>query len=370
MYTINTIHDFLLDQGLISPSSLVFDDFEATSINRRNKNIQVTSLDKEANFLIKQVADTNLESAKTLKTEAEFYKYFNGKFPTLEGFLPETKFICLEDIVLVMKFHDGAMPLWKYYNEKTIDKFPQNTAKTIGKLLGSFHNYFSQQEILEDETLSFLKEDMPFIFQLHKPHPSKLSHISSGGHEFIKHLQSQGDIMLLFNESQKSWVSNSLIHGDIKLDNFIVLNPEHENSTQLKLVDWEMAQIGDYAWDLAGIFNDFIFWWVISMPDNLSPEEMVQKAKFPFNKLHPAINIYWTSYCETRGFSEEDSNVLLKKVIFYSGFRVLQTSFEISSKFDAIPSIARVLLNMGKSILKNPLFAQRELFNVSIKATI
>ncbi|BDS14772.1 aminoglycoside phosphotransferase family protein [Aureispira anguillae] len=364
MYSIDTIQDFLLDQQLLDKNTIVFEDFEATSINRRNQNIQITTLN-DSNFLIKQVADKNAENATTLKREAQFYQYFDQKFPLLEKYLPEVKYVDTNDIILVMTFYKEAMPLWKYYNEKTIHHFPLNVPKTIGKLLAHLHLTFSKKEVINAPQLSFLNRDLPFILNLHKPHPSRLSYISGGGYAFIKHLQSHTDLMLAFNKIPSLWQENAVIHGDIKLDNFIVLDPQNKTANSIKLVDWEMAQIGDTAWDVAGVFNDFIFWWVISMPDNLSPEEMIQKARFPFHLLTPAINSYWESYCNTIGLTTNARQQLLERVVLFSGFRVLQTSFEIASKFDAIPSIAQLLLNMGKSIIRKPLLSQEKLFGIA-----
>lgn len=369
MHTIDTIQEFLLSENLLEKEAIIFGDFEATSINRRNQNIQITTLN-DTNFLIKQVKDLNSENAKTLKKEAQFYNYFNTTLPNLKKYLPEIKFVDIQKNILVMTFYKEAMPLWRYYNEKTIDKFPLNTVKTIGKLLGEIHITFSKNEIFQDKNLDFLNDELPFIFNLYKPHPSRLSYLGGGGYYFIEQLQQQQDIMMVFNKIPTIWKKNALIHGDIKLDNFIVLDPENKASSTIKLVDWEMLQFGDTAWDLAGVFNDFIFWWIITMPDNKSAEEMIKNARFPFHKLHPAINLFWDSYCETLTLNNQKNSELLKKVILFTGFRLLQTSFEIASKFNEMPSIAEVFLNLGKSIIRKPESSQENLFGILKKETI
>lgn len=369
MHTIDTIQEFLLSENLLQKEAILFGDFEVTSINRRNQNIQITTLN-DTNFLIKQSKNLNSENAKTLKKEAQFYNYFKESLPNLKIYLPEVKYVDLQKNILVMTFYRDAMPLWKYYNEKTIDKFPLKTIKTIGKLLGEIHITFSKETIIKDQALDFLNDELPFIFNLYKPHPSRLSYLGGGGYYFIKHLQNQQDIMLIFNKIPNIWNKNALIHGDIKLDNFIVLDPVNKESTNIKLVDWEMLQFGDTAWDLAGVFNDFMFWWIITMPDNKSAEEMIKNARFPFYKLHPAINIFWETYCKTLELSAEENSNLLKKVMLFTGFRLLQTSFEIASKFNTMPSIAEVFLNLGKSIIRKPEFSQENLFGILKKEAI
>ncbi len=369
MYSLSTIQDFLLAENLINTETIILGDYEATSINRRNYNIQITSL-KEENYLIKQVSNLESENANTLKKEARFYEYFGRLNDGLKTYLPEVKYVDVDNIILVMQYYNDSIPLWRYYNKLSIDHFPIETTKEIGRLLAQIHRSLSNKALLEDQNIAFLNDELPFIFNLNKPHPKILSYITKGGYDFIEHLQNQQDIMLAFNRIPQLWEKNSIIHGDIKLDNFLVLQPDHSNNRDLKLIDWEMAQIGDTAWDLAGVFNDFIFWWVITMPDKLPPEEMVKKAKFPFHKLHPAINAFWSTYTCTLDLDHEHQRELLERVLLFAGFRVLQTAYEVASKFDAIPSIATVLLNMGKSIIRKPEFSKEKLFGITEPETL
>ncbi len=364
MYTLDTIQELLLAEHLIDKNNLLFDDFETTSINRRNRNIQVTTR-LEPNYLIKQVADLTADNAKTLKKEILFYNFFKESFINLKDYLPVLRYSNINELTLIIDFYKNAIPLWKYYQQKGIHNFPLKTVGTIGNLLAEIHHHFSDQNVINHSKADFLSDDLPFIFKLHQPHPNKLAHLAKGGLDFIEHLQAQSDIILMLNKIEETWEKNAIIHGDIKLDNFILLNPEKEESTEVKLVDWEMSQIGDIAWDIAGCFNDFIFWWVITMPDNKTPDEMIKGTKFPFQKLYPAIEIFWINYCKTASLTEEKTETLLEKALHYAGFRILQTSYEVASKFDTIPSIANVLLKMSESIIRSSHSSRKKLFGLT-----
>ena len=54
----------------------------------------------------------------------------------------------------------------------------------------------------------------------------------------------------------------------------------------------------------------------------------------------------------------------LEKAVLFAGLRIMQTSFEISSRFDAMPPIAVLLFNIGASILNNPQRACDQLYGV------
>ena len=364
MYTINTVNSFLIGENLMDTDAILFGDFESTSINRRNHNIQVTTLNY-GNFMIKQIGNLQSENAETLKREAQFYKCLGEMPNSFKRHVPEALIADPLRAVIVMRFYDKSTPLWKYYNERMIERFPMKTVSKIGQIIAEMQNVLSIPEVFQKNAdLGFLEEKLPFIFNLYKPHPRVLSYLGKGGLEFIEHLQQQDDIMSAFNRISLVWEKNAVIHGDIKLDNFIVVDQEEEDSVNIKLVDWEMVQIGDHAWDVAGGFNDFIFWWVITMPDDVPPEEMVKNARFPIYELHPAINAFWNSYCENRGGAVNGNRQFVQKVMLFTGFRLLQTAYEIASKFDSIPHIARLILNMGKSVIRNPDLSMEKLFGL------
>jgi hypothetical protein len=365
MFTVDTIHQFLLDRNLITTNSLISGDYEVTSATRRNRNLQVTTL-SEGDFLIKQVFDTTTENAKTVLHEIKFYKYFTEAQSSLKSFSPDLKYADEELVILILKFYKEATPLWRYYKDRS-SNFPLDTIAAVGDLLGKLHAEFSKPEVLNDQRLSFLNTDLPFAFNMHKPHPKMLSYISPGGYQFIQKMQSSEEIMKIWMSLPEVWEVNALIHGDIKLDNFLVMDPSDLNNSgckDIKIIDWEMAQFGDLAWDLAGALKDFIFWWTTSMPSDKSPEETVKNAAFPFQILQPGINSFWRGYCETCRLSEKAELKLLQKAILYSGIRVMQTAYEISSRFDAIPSIAAVLFNIGQGILKMPDEARIKVFGI------
>jgi thiamine kinase-like enzyme len=367
LYTADTIHGLLLQKKLLTEEDFIWGDYEATSINRRNRNVQVTTSNNK-NYLIKQVFDKNSDNAKTLLTELNLYKYIKENFSEIQSCFPQVNYACPEDIILILEFYKNAVPLWKYYKQKGITDMPLKTISSAGNLLAKMHNSFRNGHI---GALPFLSNELPFAFYLHQPQPKILSYIHQGGLDFIESIQNDKELVNLFDTAHKNWEINSLIHGDIKLDNLLVIvNDTEDESTELKLIDWEMAQYGDRAWDVAGGLQDFIFWWVIMMPEHDTAAEMIKNARFSFKDLAPSIFSYWDSYSNVIELHPEAKEELLDKAIQFSGFRCLQTAYEIATKFDSIPPIASVLLNLGKSIIKNPALAKEKLFCLALQPEI
>jgi aminoglycoside phosphotransferase (APT) family kinase protein len=358
-YTLDNIHTLLFREELLIQDDLVLGDYDVTTINRRNRNLQITT-GKDRNYLVKQLQHKESESARTLKNELLFYKHVASDMPHIHSLFPQVKYADEDNVILILDFYKNASPLWKYYKERCPDDFPLQTAAATGRLLASFHQAF--RDISKDK-LPFLNEELPFVFHLHRPHPRVLATYGQGGYELLSTIQQDEALTRQWEAAKQSWEVNSLIHGDIKLDNIIVL-PDNENgdSSNVKLVDWEMLQYGDLAFDIAGAFQDYIFLWLIMTPDGESAEEMIKKVPFPFSTFHPALNTYWEAYSSASALSNEAAATLLSRSVLFAGLRCLQTSFEISNKFDHIPAIAMILFNLGSSIIKDPEKAGAMLF--------
>ncbi len=57
----------------------------------------------------------------------------------------------------------------------------------------------------------------------------------------------------IFEKSKKYWKADNLIHGDIKADNFLI------NESEIKLIDYELAGLGDPLWDYAFLLQILMY---------------------------------------------------------------------------------------------------------------
>jgi serine/threonine protein kinase len=366
MYTVENIHHQLLKLGLISDNALLNGDYEATAVNRRNRNITITT-NKRQNYFIKQTDPVNPENAKSLKNEILFYSRIDQHLPQLTDCVAELEYGDADDLLLILKYR-SSIPLWRHCKREAVNEIPSATLESVGRLLGQLHATLSAVHLRSLAEFEFLGSELPFIFKLLKPHPDILQWASAGAVKFIERLQAQSEIDRHWQDAIGRWEVDAIIHGDIKLDNFIIdlqggVN-DFGKEKQLKVVDWEMAQFGDTAWDIAGVLNDFIFWWAIAMPDDMPPEEMIKHAKFPLANIKSGVNAFWDGYAAACKFSSDVLGRQLEKAVVFAGLRIMQTSFDISSGFDAMPPIAVLLFNIGASILSDPQRACDQLYGV------
>jgi Ser/Thr protein kinase RdoA (MazF antagonist) len=66
----------------------------------------------------------------------------------------------------------------------------------------------------------------------------------------LDHLASRPALVAGLRRARGAWRKVALIHGDLKYDNILI-----NSSNRIVVIDWEMAAIGDPAWDLAGLMS-------------------------------------------------------------------------------------------------------------------
>ena len=70
----------------------------------------------------------------------------------------------------------------------------------------------------------------------------------------MRMLRQSPDFQRALTNCDDEWQQDSLIHGDIKFTNCIVF-PQSGGTLGFRIVDWELADWGDAAWDVGGVFR-------------------------------------------------------------------------------------------------------------------
>jgi hypothetical protein len=139
------------------------------------------------------------------------------------------------------------------------------------------------------------------------------------------------------------WTVDGLVHGDFKWENCLVV--EHG---ELRIVDWELVDAGDTAWDLATIFKEYLF---VSL--FLPPGRAVDHGA-----LQSAIRAFCLAWAEARfgagGPMTVDPRPTFARAIGYTAARLVTASLEyvqFVGRFDA--NVAR-LLELAQAMLSQP----------------
>jgi len=196
-----------------------------------------------------------------------------------------------------------------------------------------------------------------------------LADLSPGNLHLLRILQTEQGLSEQLDQICQEWQPGTVIHGDIKLDNVLVRIPQEKQedaAVELWLADWEMVQFGDPAWDLAGALQDFLIYWVSSMPlsNELTVEEMVAVARVPLAFVRNATRALWFSYRAEAGLDVDSANEFLLRAVRFSAARLIQSAFERLYNMDRLAGPPVLLLQMSANLLAEPARGQLHLYGI------
>ncbi|HEY6346016.1 MAG TPA: phosphotransferase [Bryobacteraceae bacterium] len=353
---------YLLERGLVTRESIVNGGIEISEIPRRNRNFRASQRGGQGYFL-KQIREWNPESIRTLQTEAECYKLAaqDASFAGIADVVPRFYAYDQRRSVLITELLEGAETIAEHHFKN--DAFPIEVGEQLGRAFGSYHRDAAGNPPKNLDGV-FLRRS-PWALSIHDMPSHAAPNLSGGIHQMIGMVRQFPQFGAALEKLRSGWRSEALTHGDIKWDN-CVLCPGSNGRLRLMIVDWELADWGDSCWDVAGIMNAYLSFWVQSLPgDSMAdPAAMVARARFPVERMQPAIQSFWRTYAIARGISGHPARDLLRRIVQYTGARIIQTAFEMLQASPMANSGTVLLLQLSMNVMENPDEATRELLGI------
>ena len=104
--------------------------------------------------------------------------------------------------------------------------------------------------------------------------------------------------MAALDRLRDEWRPTRLVHGDFKWSNVLVQQDGTGIPVRVLLLDWEMAQLGDPAWDVGAALHAFITEAVLGLEltDGTRPEAAAGLLGAVLARLLPAHRDFWSRY--------------------------------------------------------------------------
>jgi aminoglycoside phosphotransferase (APT) family kinase protein len=310
--------------------------------------------------MIKQGIDSETQTA--IKREAYFYKYVYAQGnKRLANLLPEFYYFDQEQCILVTEMIPEAENARSYYFRSK--NFSARLASSIGYILGILH---SCTETEHTNTLNQFRSThewkAPNYLRL-----DALKHLSSASMSVLNILQEYPEFSQVFEDISNNWKEETIIHNDIRFDNFLIYGLKNSKK-KVKLIDLELACVGDPRWDVASIFGEFLFQWVLSMPivPDVHPQEYMKMAVYRIQTMRPAMRSFWITYNRTRGFEDFISNQFLLSSMSYVSMKLINSAFEVTDSVSKISNNIICLLQMSSNIFRRPVDAIRNLLGITV----
>ena len=343
---------FLAERRLLTFDSVVDGDLMVVDQTSRNRNLKIVRR-KSPGFFIKQVNFRSPEYTQSMGREAACYRLAkqHPELSALRALMPEFYYFDPINHILIIELLNDGESLWEYHRRAGC--FPLEVAKLQGETLGSYHSQVSA-EAVQTEAGVFARQ-IPWILSLHETNPAYLGHVSRGNAQLIGILQQYPEFESALSRIKAGWNYTALIHGDIKWENMMLCH-DGDSPPRLKIIDWEIADIGDECWDVGAVIQAYLTFWVFSLPlsGGGGIAEAVTAAPLDAESIKPALAAYWNAYAESRGLNAGTSRPMLARCMSCAAARMIQTAYESIQATPQISPYALCKLQMSMNILRNP----------------
>lgn len=338
---------YLLGLGLLQAGDVVQDTVTVANVSRRHLNWRVTTQNGPG-YLLKQ--GVGGERAAALEREAAIYRLLNAVPGFARRYVPQLHLHDAENGVLILEWIAGSQNLREYHLRR--GHFPVSLARIMAEALGRLHRHGPGGPEYEARSAN-----VPWIFSAHRPTLRFFQDCSGANLALIELTQEFPDFCEEIDALRAAWHDDALIHGDLKWDNCVVSgNAASVRTTRLRIVDWELARTGDPCWDVGSAFHDYLGFWLQSIPitGTMPPERFLELARFPLEKMHPALRAFWSTYARAMDLDAEATERWLIRSVRYAAARLLQTAFEQMQGAAQLTGNIVCFLQLSFNILKRP----------------
>ena len=340
--------DFLLKRGWLDRSVAVDGDVQVVAGDGRHRHFRVERPSGESGLFVKQVKSRDPLTVACLEREAACcrlaatepgFAALRGHVPALKGYDPYHHVLCVE-------LFQGAPTFTAFHGAS--GSLPADLAAQVGTVLGDWHRDL-RLKTGDARFGGLFPARLPWILDLQSS-PLQTTHPQGPGALFVANtLRSDAALRGAFSELARSYTPSCLIHGDLKWDNLLVV--QGEDGPSVRFVDWEIADIGDPLWDVAGVMQSYLLAWLLSMPlgSSLPGAQMEARARYPLASVQKALQAFWRAYADARALQDEPAE-LLRALRFTAG-RLAQTTYESGVTYKAAIPQLRFMLELCRNTL-------------------
>lgn len=361
----DTVVHYLLQRGFLSFDSVVDGDLQVVEAPRRNRNYKLFRQNHPGVF-VKQVQQWDVQAIATVQREAGCYSLVRSlpEFAALSRLLP--KFCAYDPVrhVLVLELLSGHETLVEHHQR--LGRFPVEIANVLAEALGSYHRE-TRGKLASVPQAAIFPRMVPWCLSMHLQQPEWFQSLSAANSQLLQIIKKYDQFATALDALRAQWNYESLVHGDIKWDNCLVkLGDGSGGKPVIKVVDWELADLGDALWDVAAILQSYLSYWILSMPvwPGATPEQMIARAPWPLEMLQAPMNAFWNTYREVADIPLPERKKQLMRTIAYGAARMIQTAYEALSFSTQVNPSALYLLQVSMNILLSPEEGAAELFGI------
>ncbi len=343
---------FLLENKLLEVRHVVQGALQVGEVVFRNRSFRVVTTGGPSYF-VKQLMPGEY-SAPPL--EAALYSRFDAHPPwnRMRPFVPALTLYDAARSILVLELATPAPPA-PGSNATDVDEDFPRVGEAWARALATCHGIIDPLDEAGDR--DFLSAERAWALDVTRPVPDALQEMSAGQLHLLRALQAEADVDALLDRLRELWRATALIHGDMKWSNLLVqIAASGDGPPRTLLVDWEMASLGDPAWDVGAVLHAYLAHAIVSVPteQDITPAAAAAAFEAALPAIHPEVRSFWTTYTREAGLTGRPAALFLDKCTGYCAARLLHTAYEWSQQEAEAPRRALAALQIGLNLLRQP----------------
>lgn len=341
---------WMTGRGLVDSADIVRGDLRIIEFERNNRCFQVLRRDATS-YLIKQLRDLTDFDVSAQQREVAVYQLAASetRFAPLQQLLPTFVTADTSRYAIVLECLEDAEHANQMHNR--IDTYPSEFGRQLGESLAVFHSELGREfaASMSDNLFPGLP---PWIMSFHKDQGD--GRLSPGNAQLLRWIQEDGDLTQKLDDLRASWQTDGLMHRDLKWNN-ILLTATNDSQTDLHIIDWEMADTGDWCWDAGMAIQN---WWSFeaqSAPNDapVDAEEFLT-ATSELAATRPAVREFWSSWILRADVADSPKAKVVTRCVQYAAARMLQTTYELLHQTGEMNDRASRLFQLSQYLLKSP----------------
>jgi len=361
--TATNVFHYLRDTGQASERDIVEENYGIVEIGRRNRNFKVL-MPKSTSLFVKQVPMVHPETVSSflkeaacaqLASESAAGSAIRSVMPTLRRYDPKAH-------VLVYESLDPSETL----SECMIRTggIPPGLAGNLGRALAACHVQTARPGALA-RIASALTGDFPWVLIIGQKAEMVMPNMSMGRRQVVDRIRATPDLNQGLIDLQSRWRRLCLVHGDMKWDNVLLVGQPGDQ--HLRLIDWELAELGEPLWDVASVLGSFLQFWLLNLPLHQvqgDRERALATTQVKITSIHRDIFEFWTGYCNEQAGLFGSGIEAIVSTARLVGARLILLAFELLPTDTTISLHAGLALDLAQYFLTQPERATQDLLGI------
>jgi hypothetical protein len=324
----------LLRLGLVTPADLVERRITATEHVGRNRLVQV-DVAGAPGYVIKQPIVLGTHDAATMWIEAAVF-WMSANDPAFRDLAPWMPRYHHYDETSSLLTTERIAPAQSLYALLAGEAPAVHAMHELGRAFAALHGPVSAC-LQAERTRKLFRTGPAWALTLGTPEQS-FTPQTAASHAVLERLREYPAAVEALALARAAWRDAHLIHGDAKSPNVLV-----RADGSIRVIDWEIAAVGDGLWDIAGFVHSL---FVPKYGEVVDLEKAERRAR-------PLLDALWAGYMGALPEPPpgDDPRITMLRL---AGTRLLQTCLESTIYNDAVGPLLEGTLQMGFELLTRP----------------